>query len=76
MQSPTPFTFTPTRRTQPYRNNGQRQPGMALQNMMAGQPLHMPNPMDTQRGFQLGGMQPPKEGTLGWHLLRLRGFYS
>lgn len=72
---PTPFQFTPTRRTQPYRNNGQRQPGMPLQNMMAGQPVHLPNPMDAQRQFQ-AGMPVPKEGSLGWHLLRLNGFYS
>lgn len=73
MQRPTPFGYKPTRRTQPYRANGLQQPGPALTNMQAGRPINGPNPMDVQRQFQ--GMAP-KEGSLGWHLLRLQGFYS
>ena len=39
----------PSRRTQPYRRAGGREPGLALQMMLAGKPGFMPNPMDMER---------------------------
>lgn len=38
----------PTRRSQPYRR-GPREPGLALQMMLAGKPGFQPNPMDLER---------------------------
>lgn len=38
----------PTRATQPYRR-GPREPGSALQAMLAGKPGFLPNPMDLER---------------------------
>lgn len=37
-----------SRRTQPYRR-GAREPGLALQMMLAGKPGFIPNPMDLER---------------------------
>lgn len=41
--------MVPTRRSQPYRKAGGREPGMALQMMLAGKPGFQPNPMDLER---------------------------
>lgn len=74
MQQPSPYGYTPTSRTQPYRKNGLRPPGAALSAMLAGQPMHLPNPMDAQRQLMQG--PSPVEGSLSWHLSRLNKNYS
>ena len=46
----------PTRTTQPYRR-GPRQQGAALSAMLAGKPMYLPNPADTQRQTAMMGRQ-------------------
>lgn len=68
MNKPTPFTYTPTPATQPYRQQPgtARQPGPALAAMQQGRTLFGHNPQDLQRQ-----LQSAKPGSLWWHILSL-----
>lgn len=63
MRDPAPFTYTPTRRTQPYR---QPLPGPTWQNMSRGRTLGGMNPADYQRA--LAAARP---GSLWWQILSM-----
>lgn len=54
-----------SRRTQPYRKGMPRAPGPAMQAMIRGKPLGMPNPADRKRAAQRAGRRKPLARRLG-----------
>lgn len=68
MDRPSPFGYTPTPATQPYRAQPSqtRQPGPALAAMQRGKTMYGQHPSDVQRQ-----LQSAKPGSLWWHILSL-----